>query len=404
MKFSNLILKFTFWLTALIILINSNLIFIYSNPILKSSIKAALAAPNFIQRNNYANWGYSMKFNPILKLSPMPTVETVSITTPENTLIADLWLPNTKDKKYPAVILTLGVEIERGDSRNVFLADTLSRLGFAVLVPELPGQIQGKFDLKDADYLVSVFKYLQSQDNIIKDKIGFLAYCGSSVLALIATENEAINNTISYVAVNNIFSDPFSLYKAGVEGKLKDQNDKTVNWKMNYKTTQVLNRYFIDTIENENDRKILTAFLVNQPEKILAERQFLKIPLPVFEKLTDEAKGVYEFLANNDPDQSELLINNLPDRIKEKASQASAIPKINNLKAKLFVIADKGNTFQPFTESYKFLSYLPKSKYHFLETTLLKDGALIKNLSLKKALTEGIKIFVFGTLFLTYAT
>ncbi len=406
-SWSSLLYKIIFATLALNILLYSTAIFIYFNPLTRNSIKVLLVAPEFIQKHHYAGWQKILKIRPLLKLTPEPITQTVTIPASDGQLItADLWLPNSNtNRQYPAVITTVGVEVSKDDVRNTFLATNLARLGFAVLVPELPGQMAGRFDANDANYLVDSFNYLQSLPVIKKEKTGFLAYCGSSVIALIAAANPKINKKVTYVVVNNLFYNTFSLYKAIVARKLTDKNGKIVDWAANPKTVQVFNRNFIDLLPHTTDKQILHRYLANQPEDILFSRYFPPIPDNLWQQLSDDAKRLYYFLANHDPDQIERLIAELPDFAKYNNDHVStAADKVANLKAKLFVIADHGNTFQPFTESYKFLSLLPKSQYYFLETSLLKDSFLIQDLSFQKAVTEGVKIVIFATLLLTQAS
>jgi hypothetical protein len=240
---------------------------------------------------------------------------------------------------------------------------------------------------------------------IKKDKIGFLAYCGSSVIAMIAAENPEISDKVSYIAVNNLFYDSFSLYNASVTKHLIDDNGRRVEWYMHPKTVQIMNREFIEALPKEEDKKILIPYLVNQPESALYSRTFPTIPATLSAKLSADGQLMYKILTNKNPDDNQKLLDQLPESSKYvNDHKTTAKANLQNLKAPLFVIADRGNTFQPFTDSYKFVSLLPKNQYTFLETSLLKDSFLVQDLNFKQAATEGIKIFFFATSLLKHAS
>ena len=159
---------------------------------------------------------------------------------------------------------------------------------------------------------------------------------------------------------------------------------------MNATTVRVVNRETIESLENDKDKEILIPYLVNQPENVLHSRDFPPIPATESAQLSTNGQKIYQLLVNKDPKLTADLLAQIPESSKYSNDYlTTAIPNIKNLRAPLFVIADRGNTFQPFTDSRKVLAHLPKSQYTYVETDILKDGYLAQDLTFKKSHPEG---------------
>ena len=385
MKISKLIYRIAFATAALAIFLNLYLVFSYFNPYTRNGVKAALIMPEFIQKNRYAGWDKVFKFKLLNKWTAKPVVKTLTIATPNGEITADLWLPNDGRKKHGAVIATLGIGVNRTDSRATFLANIIARSGVVVLLPEIPGFMQDRIIPAEADDLVASFNYLALQPFIKAEKIGFLSFCGASTISLIAAENPVIAGEVAYLAVNNLFYKASSLIEAAVAGQLNDSEGKIVPWQMNATTVRVVNRETIESLENDKDKEILIPYLVNQPENVLHSRDFPPIPATESAQLSTNGQKIYQLLVNKDPKLTADLLAQIPESSKYSNDYlTTAIPNIKNLRAPLFVIADRGNTFQPFTDSRKVLAHLPKSQYTYVETDILKDGYLAQDLTFKK--------------------
>ena len=197
MKISKLIYRIAFAIAALAIFLNLSLAFSYFNPYTRNGVKAALILPEFIQKNRYAGWDKILKFKLLNKWTAKPIIKTLTIATPNGEITADLWLPNDGRKKHGAVIATLGIGVNRTDSRATFLANIIARSGVVVLLPEIPGFMQDRIIPAEADDLVASFNYLALQPFIKAEKIGFLSFCGASTISLIAAENPVIAGEVA---------------------------------------------------------------------------------------------------------------------------------------------------------------------------------------------------------------
>src|SRR3989344_4686502 len=98
-------------------------------------------------------------------LTQKPQVKEVEFQSGGRTIDADLWLPQSKSN-HPAVVLNLGVDIDRKDPRTQELADIFARSGITTLVPNIPSLGRRRVLKEAKDDLIASFEYLNSLPNI----------------------------------------------------------------------------------------------------------------------------------------------------------------------------------------------------------------------------------------------
>src|SRR3989344_5973541 len=144
----------------LVLAISSNL------PWGKAFFKTLIILPEFISNSPVKT---------IQIFTPKPQVTEVVFKSGKRTIYADLWLPKKKGT-YPAVVLSLGVDIDRKDERIQRLANVIARSGIATLVPNIPSLHRRRLLAEARDDLISSFEYLRSKPNIKGGKVGFFAF------------------------------------------------------------------------------------------------------------------------------------------------------------------------------------------------------------------------------------
>lgn len=319
-------------------------------------------------------------------------VKEVSFKSNERTIYADLWIPKEKNK-YPATILSLGIDIDKGDHRITRLAKILSESGFVVLIPNIPSITSRRLNIDAKEDLVSSFEFLNSQSGIKKNKIGFISFCASAGLAVLAAEDEKINNKVAYVVTVNPYFNLETLYKNIVFHQMQFE-DKTLPWNPYFKTVEIYNRETVALLNN-SDQKILDKYLVKISNSDLESGNYKPLSDIDTTLLSRDGLFTYALLANKDRKRISSLIENKTEAQKNFILNLSPSTKIGNLKTKLFILSDKNNIFIPYSHAQELASSMPENQRVFTETTLIPAGNLKANLPMWENIYEGAKLAVF---------
>ena len=326
-------------------------------------------------------------------LTRKPIIKEVEFKSEDRTIYADIWYPNSQGK-HPAAVLSLGVDIDRKDERAQKLANVFARSGIITLVPNIPSLGRRRVLAEAKNDLVTSFEYAKSLQNTKQDKVGFIGFCVSGGLALLAAEEPKIADEVKFTVSVNPYYDLSSLYKNITLRQIKD-NDETIPWNLNSKTVEIYNRETIGLLENKRDQDILNDHLTLIDQSQLETGDFDPLSQNELSQLSKEAKFTYEVLTNKNPDKVSYYLENVNQAQKNFLKEVSPSTNINNLKAKSFILMDKNNIYIPYTEAKMLHKALGVKEHLFVETKILPAGNLAKSLSLKDYLSETIKIFRF---------
>lgn len=326
-------------------------------------------------------------------LTKEPIIQEVQYESFGRTINADLWLPATRGK-HPAAVLHLGVDIDRKDERIQRLANAFARSGVATLVPNIPSLERRRVLAEGKDDLISSFEYLRSQAQIKKDKVGFIGFCASGGMVLLAAEDPKIADQIAFAVVINPYFDLTSLYE-NITLRRTEENGQELPWKPSFKTVEIYNRETVSLLDNELDLEILKNYLVKISPEDLVRGRYQTLTEKDQSRLSEEAKFTYDLLTNKDPQKTSYYQENTTAAQKTFVRELSPKTQIDKLKAKTFILMDKNNIYIPYTEA-KMLSEALEGKDHlFVKTKILPEGDLVGSLPPKDYFFEGIKIFRF---------
>ena len=326
-------------------------------------------------------------------MTPKPVIQEVVFNSGQRQIYADLWLPKKKGK-FPAAVLHLGIDIDRKDPRVQKLANVFARSQVAILVPNIPSLGSRRVLAEGKDDLIASFEYLKSIPNTKEDKLGFVGFCASGGLVLLASEDAKIADNVSYVVTVNPYFDLSKLYENITIRKIKDK-DGIREWQPNFKTVEIYNRETINLLENTDEEIILYDRLVLIDKNKLETGNFDPLAQNELSRLSKEAKFTYEFLTNKNPDKVSYYLENVNPAQKNFLKEVSPSTLIDNLKAKPFILMDKNNIYTPYTDAEMLHKALGTKEHLFVETKILPAGDLAENLPLKNYLGEAVKIFRF---------
>jgi|SRR3989344_780688 len=326
-------------------------------------------------------------------LTRKPAIKEVEFESEDRTIYADIWYPNSSGK-HPAAVLHLGVDIDRKDTRAQKLANAFARSGIITLVPNIPSLGKRRVLAEAKSDLVASFEYAKSLPNTKQAKIGFIGFCASGGLVLLASEDAKISDNVMYVVTVNPYFDLSNLYQNITTRKIRD-NDGTHEWQPNFKTVEIYNRETINLLKNIDEEFILYNRLVSIDKNKLETGNFDPLAQNELSRLSKEAKFTYEFLTNKNPDKVSYYLENVNPAQKNFLRELSPSTDIKNLKAKTFIMMDKNNIYTPYTEAEMLHKALGTKEHLFVETKILPAGDLAENLPLKNYLGEAVKIFRF---------
>jgi len=312
--------------------------------------------------------------SPIETVNPFATklvIKEVEFTSGGRTINADLWLPK-KSGKFPAAVLHLGVDIDRKDQRAQRVANASARSGVATLVPNVPSLSQRRVLLETKEDMIAAFEYLKTRPEVIPEKLGFIAFCASGGLALVAAEDAQVNEKVAFVVAINPYYDLFTLYKA----LSTHQKANGSSWHPDFKTAEIYNRETINTLSDDKEKEILSNYLVWINRTNLSSGNYRELSGGDRVKLSKDASFIYDFLTNKDPAKFDFFEKNLLPEQQKLREGLSPSTQINNLNAKVFFLADINNVYIPYTEAKMLKESLSDENVEYLETTLLPGADL----------------------------
>lgn len=331
----------------------------------------------------------------LLALTRKPRVKEVVIESAGRKIYADIYFPNDR-KKHPAAVLDLGLDIDRKDPRVVKVAETFARNGFIILTPNIPYLSTRRLTTTAVDDFIAAYQYLETQPNVKKNKMGFIGFCTSGGLTLVAAEDDRIAKSVDFTLVVNPYFNLENLYKA-ITTRQVDGN----KWLPHFKTVEVYNRETIALLQNSNDEMILFKNLINIGEENLAKGNFPKPSSEDNRKLSETGKFLHAALTNKDPKMSSYYLENATEAQKTFLKEISPQVEIQKLNAKAYIFAEKSFDYIPYTEARDLAGTLKglDKNYTYQELSTLPANTQVNRFPLKTYLIEGAKFVKFLLVF-----
>ncbi len=292
-------------------------------------------------------------------VTPAPSVEHLQIPQGERNIRADLYF-RRDGKKRAAIVLTHGIiEDGKDDPRLVRFAQSLSRSGFVVLVPELRGMKSFRILLSDVDDIVASFGYLSSlKDRVDEKKIGLLGFSYGAGPTLMAAASPSIHDRVKFLVSFGGYYDPINVirfittgtYEYGREkGFLKpDPYGKWIFFKNN-----------VDYVENKKDRQLLRVVFENE------QKGNKKEGTELLQQLSPQGRDLYKLLVNEDPNQTDVLIKKIDPKVQEYLKKVSMISIVPTIRAYLLIGHGSTDPLIPYTESLRLADAVKdKTKVH----------------------------------------
>ena len=253
---------------------------------------------------------------------------------------ADLFTPS--GPRLGGIVLVPGLaRAGKNDSRLVRLAETLARVGFEVLVPDIPGFRSYTVRSDAVRVIAAAFEHLDDAGSGVPTGLGAFSFAvGPTLVAALQPE---IRERVDFVMVVGGYYDLHRLIGFYTTGRAR--------W--------VLARGMAERLASPNDRAVLSAIA----RRRLFARDDVGDDAAVAASLSPSGRTVYELLTNTQLARVPQLIANLPEAVRaELAALNPAAHDLSQLRARLIVLHGRADPIIPYTESLAMAGAAPREQ------------------------------------------
>lgn len=271
-----------------------------------------------------------------------PTRDERQFTYTGGTVTADVYHPRgTPGARYGGVVFTLGAfPLPRRDPLVERFAESLARTGVVVVVPESPNLLAGRVVPEEIEALVGSVDLVAAQSDVATERIGLIGLSVGGGLSVTAAADERLRNRVAFVNTLGGYFD--------VEGLVVDAASRSVEvdgeprpWQPDERTLRVLAIALLNTLPPGEERSRLWARYVEASDA----------GDPGAESLTPPATDILRLLDGTTREEARAIIARLPPVARARFQAVSPAGHIQDLRARLYVMHDTGDTLIPFTES-----------------------------------------------------
>ena len=245
-----------------------------------------------------------------------PEVRSIVVPVRQSGLRAALYLPGREGKHGGLVLVPGFTEFGKDDARVVWLARQLARIGFVVLVPDLPGLRSWRAREADVDDMVDSFRYLATlAPRLRQDRLGLMGFSYGAGPTLIAAADPAIAAQVRFVISFGGYFDLVDVIRFVTTGHFAWQGDRGYLPPSPHARGRFLLAN-LDLLQEAKDQEILGAV-----GKALAGGDWRAEVCT--DGLSPWGAALYALLLNTDPEQVGSLIGRLDPRIQNRIAYLS---------------------------------------------------------------------------------
>jgi hypothetical protein len=252
--------------------------------------------------------------DPLAALTPTPRQTVDDLAYPGGTIHARVFHPgvSSPDGRHGGVMLLLGVgELPRQDL-GIRFAEALARQGLVVMLPESTGLLAEHVNQDEVDGLGLCYDLLVGQPDVDPARTGVIGLSASGGLAIVAAAQPPMRDRLRLVTSLGGYYDARSLL-LDVASRSMDVDGQIMAWSPEQRTVEVVRQALLDAGAD---------------------------PLEVDELLAGVAR-----------DEARARIAALPQPVQDRLAQISPAAHLADVRAHLYLLHDRDDTFIPFTET-----------------------------------------------------
>ncbi len=257
-----------------------------------------------------------------------------------------------------AVLLFLGANAAGRDDEDVVnLGEALARSGFVVMFHWSPTMaLQHNIDPTEIDNLVRAFQFLEQQEWVAPERVGVGGFCVGASFSLVAAADPRISDRVEFVNAFGPYFDAGDLLLQVVTRTRLDQGVRTP-WEPDSLTLKVFANELIETLNDSNDRELLTRVFVSGGTADLND-------------LTPAGRNIAKLIEGVSLEAAERIFDDLPQDFLKAMERISPSRYVDDLQAKLLVLHDRDDELVPSAESRR-LAAAMEERGDFRYTELL---------------------------------
>ena len=259
----------------------------------------------------------------------------------------DLYVPGGE---APPIVLVHGAAPEgKDDARLVRLARSVAAADRLVFVPDL--ELKNRtFDERDIERIVTAIAALADHPAASTERVQVVGISYGGSFSLIAAADERVRDLVEQVAVFGAYFDLAGYIQAITTGT-SIVGDRHIEWDRPARAEDLLREVSVQ-VAPEELRPALRAALEGRESP---------------EELPAEARSIYRFLANEDPERTYELVASLPDEMRDILTRFSPSTVSTGLQAPVIALHARNDPAVPHAESLRLVDALPDARLVTLE-------------------------------------
>jgi pimeloyl-ACP methyl ester carboxylesterase len=266
---------------------------------------------------------------------------------------ADLYIPG--GGANAGLVLVPGAATNgRNDVRLVEFATTLTRSGFAVMVPDIQSLRQLEPSPDNAQEIGDAFAFLRDKKGLVSGSwLGISAFSIAVGPAVLAALDPAISEQVKFLLLVGGYHDLVRTLTYLTTG------DYEVDGQQQYRDPNAYGKWVyamhnISRLQDPSDREALSAMVRRKLDNPEAPVDDLRA------QLSAAGGAVYEFITNTDAEKVPALMKNLPTAVlADIAALNLAAYDLTGLKAEVILVHGRDDDIIPYTESISLAAALP---------------------------------------------
>ncbi len=285
--------------------------------------------------------------DPLTLVTPAPLQDERRFRYAAGEVVADVYRPGSAGP-HGGAVLELGARFAQRDPVLVRFARALARLGVVVVVPGSDNLLAGRILPEERDALRRSYDLLLAQPGVDPERTGFLGFSVGGGLSILAASDPGLRDRVRFVSSLGGYADA-ELLLLDVASRSIVVGGEEQPWQPHPLTLEVLAVQIVETMPEETDRTLLRRAFVDGESVGAAE----------WERLSPAGRDARTLLGGAPRDLAGAAIQRLPPSVRERLAAISPSHTLVNLRARLYLMHDTGDTYIPFTQTRALAAQAP---------------------------------------------
>lgn len=349
-------------------------------PLGRAAARSALLLPALITQSQPAPL--------VLAGDPVRHTQT-TIPSADGTVYLDIYAPAVSAPAIPGaregVVVISGVGDNRQVPQLVNLLTSMARAGLVVMALTTPTLLAYDLAPATSDAIVRTVLILQHYPGVDPRHVGILGFSAGGSLAALAAVDPRIQGSLAFLTLFGSYYDARTLLE-DFGRRAQEVNGRLVSWTPNPIPVQVLTNVVADTFAGD-DGAVLRAG-TNSTSGI-------SLSSPQVASLSPPAQAAYHLLAGDEPQAADANLARLSPALQALLVSLSPSSVAARIRAPIYLLHDRNDTFVPFTQSQDFAAKLAElgHQYRYAEFSIFAHVEVKTGLGIGPLVRDGVTIY-----------